>query len=65
LDHQWLKIKGLELYWYGKEVRLGRKVGHLNFCSNDNSVLQNALQELNLPQPYPQAIAWIVENLPK
>lgn len=65
LDHQWLKIKGLELYWYRKEVRPGRKVGHLNFCSNDNSILQNALKELNLPQPYPEAITWIAENLSK
>jgi len=65
LDHQWLKIKGLELHWYGKEVRPGRKVGHLNFCSNDNSVLKSALKELSLPEPYPEAINWMTENLPK
>ncbi|ETX10580.1 phosphoribosylaminoimidazole carboxylase [Marinomonas ushuaiensis DSM 15871] len=65
LDHEWLKIKGLELHWYGKEVRPGRKVGHLNFCSNDKNLLQSALKELNLPEPYSEAINWMTENLPK
>ncbi|MBJ7536938.1 5-(carboxyamino)imidazole ribonucleotide synthase [Marinomonas transparens] len=65
LDYQWLKIKGLELYWYQKEVRTGRKVGHLNFCSADLAALKSALAELTLPAPYPEAIAWLNENLPK
>jgi 5-(carboxyamino)imidazole ribonucleotide synthase len=65
LNHHWLKTKGLELYWYKKEVRPGRKVGHLNFCSNDLTVLQSALTSLDLPQPYPEAIAWLAENLPE
>lgn len=65
LDYQWLSIKGLELYWYKKEVRPGRKVGHLNFCSGEIDVLQNALAEITLPQPYPEALAWLTKNLPK
>ncbi|ETI58256.1 5-(carboxyamino)imidazole ribonucleotide synthase [Marinomonas profundimaris] len=65
LDYQWLSIKGLELYWYKKEVRPGRKVGHLNFCSGEIDVLQNALTEITLPQPYPEALAWLAKNLPK
>ncbi|NLQ18773.1 5-(carboxyamino)imidazole ribonucleotide synthase [Marinomonas sp. M1K-6] len=64
LNYQWLTIKGLELYWYKKDVRPGRKVGHLNFCANDHSVLQNALSELNLPAPYPEALTWLAKNLP-
>lgn len=65
LNYDWLNIKSLELYWYKKEVRPGRKVGHLNFCSNDLNVLRGALTELNLPSPYPEAISWLEDNLPK
>ncbi|GAB3489402.1 5-(carboxyamino)imidazole ribonucleotide synthase [Marinomonas epiphytica] len=65
LDYQWLNIKGLELYWYKKEVRPGRKVGHLNFCSASIGDLQQALSDLDMPAPYPQAINWLSDNLPK
>jgi 5-(carboxyamino)imidazole ribonucleotide synthase len=65
LDYEWLKIKSLELYWYKKEVRPGRKVGHLNFCSNDLNVLHDALTKLELPEPYPEALVWLNNNLPK
>jgi len=64
LDYNWLNLQGLELYWYKKEVRLGRKVGHLNFCSGNSSTLQKALEELNLPNPYPEALTWLKKNLP-
>jgi len=65
LNYDWLNIQGLELYWYKKEVRPGRKVGHLNFCSAKHSILMSALAELNLPQPYPEALEWLSQNLPK
>lgn len=65
VNYEWLNIKGLELYWYKKEVRPGRKVGHLNFCSGDLSELQTALSSLNLPTPYPEALTWLAKNLPK
>lgn len=65
LDYDWLNIKGLELYWYKKEVRPGRKVGHLNFCSGSHAVLQTALAQLDLPQPYPEALQWLSKNIPK
>ncbi|NVK74459.1 MAG: 5-(carboxyamino)imidazole ribonucleotide synthase [Oceanospirillaceae bacterium] len=64
LDYNWLNLQGLELYWYKKEVRPGRKVGHLNFCSGNSSTLQKALEELNLPNPYPEALTWLEKNLP-
>lgn len=63
VDYQWLNIKALELYWYKKEVRPGRKVGHLNFCSADISVLKQGLTELSLPAPYPDALEWLEKNL--
>lgn len=64
LDYQWLNIEGLELYWYQKEVRLGRKVGHLNFCSGKRAVLETALHTLDMPEPYPTALNWLKDNLP-
>lgn len=64
LDYNWLNIKSLELYWYQKEVRPGRKVGHLNFCTGNLGVLNSALDTLNMPAPYPEAISWLKENLP-
>ena len=66
VNYNWLAISGLELYWYKKEVRVGRKVGHLNFCSGDNTALIKALTELeDLPAPYDQALAWLTEHLSK
>jgi 5-(carboxyamino)imidazole ribonucleotide synthase len=65
LDYQWLNIQDLELYWYKKEVRPGRKVGHLNFCSGNLELLQTALAALKLPAPYPEALDWLAQNLPK
>ena len=65
VDYNWLSIPSLELYWYKKEVRVGRKVGHLNFCSGDNDVLSQALLELKtLPAPYDQALSWLSQQLP-
>lgn len=64
LDYQWLSIKSLELYWYKKEVRPGRKVGHLNFCTGNLEVLDTALNALSMPAPYPEAIEWLKANLP-
>tara|TARA_R110001606_G_scaffold226891_1_gene374973 strand:- start:13 stop:1080 length:1068 start_codon:yes stop_codon:yes gene_type:complete len=65
LNYDWLNLQGLELYWYKKEVRPGRKVGHLNFCSGSHSVLESALTKLDLPEPYPEALQWLAKNLPK
>ena len=67
VNYQWLAIPSLELYWYQKEVRPGRKVGHLNFCSGELTTLNSALSQLDqqLPAPYPQAIAWLKDNLPQ
>jgi len=64
LDYQWLSIPSLELYWYQKDVRPGRKVGHLNFCTGNLTVLNTSLDRLNMPAPYPQAIEWLKANLP-
>ncbi len=49
VDYDWLSVSGLELYWYKKEVRVGRKVGHINMCANEHTSFINALESLESP----------------
>lgn len=60
----WLAIPGAEQVWYGKEVRPGRKVGHIN-CSGDASHLKNTLDSLqpHLPDHYADVITWLTTQL--
>lgn len=62
----WLSHPLAQLHWYGKIVRPGRKVGHLNFSHDDRSLLQQAvasLQPLLLEAPYPKSLRWAQEQL--
>ena len=63
----WLSQPLVRPHWYEKEVRPGRKVGHLNL--NDVSIddLQAALHKLVplLPEDYASGIAWAVTHLKK
>ena len=43
---QWLALPGTRVHWYGKEVRPGRKLGHLNVRAADHSSLEARLDEL-------------------
>ncbi len=65
-DDRWLAIPEVELYWYGKEVRAGRKVGHINLCAVDSASLRRALHQLAplLPESYRETLAWAADNLP-
>lgn len=65
-DDRWLAIPEVELYWYGKDVRPGRKVGHLNLCAASPARLGEALDQLRplLPAPYGQVLDWTLRNLP-
>ncbi|TBR44280.1 5-(carboxyamino)imidazole ribonucleotide synthase [Marinomonas agarivorans] len=66
VNYDWLAISGLELYWYKKEVRVGRKVGHINMCAENYGQFINAIESLSaLPEPYPQALNWLKANLPQ
>lgn len=66
-DDRWIAVPGAQLYWYGKEVRDGRKVGHINLTMNDQPKLASSLAELKayFPEPYPQVFAWVANNLPQ
>lgn len=61
----WLQQPLVHLHWYDKEVRPGRKVGHLNLTDSDQASLAAALNALVplLPEEYASGIAWAVEKL--
>ncbi|MEG3128613.1 5-(carboxyamino)imidazole ribonucleotide synthase [Pantoea cypripedii] len=61
----WLHQPLVHLHWYEKEVRPGRKVGHLNLTDSDQTRLAAALNALVplLPPEYASGIAWAVEKL--
>ncbi|KTS36304.1 5-(carboxyamino)imidazole ribonucleotide synthase [Pantoea dispersa] len=65
LNIDWLQQPLVHLHWYDKEVRAGRKVGHLNLTDSDPARLTatlNALVPL-LPDAYASGIAWAVAKL--
>ncbi|WP_062267118.1 5-(carboxyamino)imidazole ribonucleotide synthase [Endozoicomonas arenosclerae] len=41
-----MAMEGCHIHWYGKEKRPGRKMGHINVCSDDQQGLQSKLCEL-------------------
>lgn len=61
----WLTLPLVHLHWYEKEVRPGRKVGHLNLTDSDIPQLCAALGALApmLPPEYASGIAWAQEKL--
>ena len=62
---QWLSLPLVNLHWYEKEVRPGRKVGHLNLNDASASLLKDNLTALipMLPQEYASVIEWAIEKL--
>lgn len=62
---QWLNTAFAQVHWYGKEVRPGRKVGHINLTHTDKQVLIAQLEKLRkeLPQDYHSGLTWAVEKL--
>ncbi|EOV8839737.1 5-(carboxyamino)imidazole ribonucleotide synthase [Cronobacter dublinensis] len=60
LNYDWLKLPLVHLHWYDKEVREGRKVGHLNLSDNDPALIDATLEALAplLPPEYASGIAW-------
>lgn len=65
LELAWLNQPLVHLHWYEKEVRPGRKVGHLNLSDISQPALQAALNALllQLPQEYTSGITWAVNKL--
>ncbi|WP_274864983.1 5-(carboxyamino)imidazole ribonucleotide synthase [Serratia marcescens] len=65
VNEQWLSLPLVHLHWYEKEVRPGRKVGHLNLNDPSAAYLRQALQALAplLPGEYQSGLAWAQQKL--
>lgn len=62
----WRALPCARTYWYGKEVRAGRKVGHINIVATDIAQVRETLVSLGkqLPQHcYAEAIDWSLNAL--
>lgn len=61
----WLSVPLVQLHWYGKSVREGRKLGHLNLAHPEPFELQAALGSLStlLPAEYVSGIRWAQQTL--
>ena len=65
VSEAWLSLPLVNLHWYEKEVRPGRKVGHLNLNDASASRLKDNLNALipMLPAEYASDIEWAIEKL--
>lgn len=65
LNDQWLTLPLVHLHWYDKEVRPGRKVGHLNLNHRSPDGLIDTLKALTplLPPEYASGLAWAQQRL--
>lgn len=61
----WLALPYSQLHWYGKEVRPGRKLGHINIAHQQPEQLSQILSELAplLPEDYQSGLAWAQQQL--
>jgi 5-(carboxyamino)imidazole ribonucleotide synthase len=65
---EWRNLPCARVYWYNKDVRPGRKVGHINLVSNNITELRETLILLSdlLPEKYyAEAIEWSLKRLSK
>ena len=62
---KWLNTPFSQVHWYGKEVRAGRKVGHINLSHPDKNMIIRQLEKLRgeLPEDYQSGLNWAVEKL--
>lgn len=65
-DPRWLSLPNAELYWYNKEVRQGRKVGHLNLSVPNQTVLNTSITALQtwMPTQYQAPLRGYWPSLP-
>jgi 5-(carboxyamino)imidazole ribonucleotide synthase len=65
-DAHWLSLPNARVYWYGKEVRSGRKVGHINITGmslDDLIVTLNRLKKMLPESYYSEAMGWCLKAL--
>lgn len=61
----WLATEFSQVHWYGKEVRSGRKLGHINLTHPDKQQLIRSLEKLrqDLPEDYQSGLNWAISKL--
>lgn len=61
----WYAVPGSEVWWYGKSVRPGRKLGHINVCLPKTSELQKAVQDFRplLTDDYQSVLDWLENEI--
>ena len=64
-NNVWLNVPFSQLHWYGKEVRAGRKVGHINLTHPSNTQLIALLEKLrpHLTEDFQSGLNWAIEKL--
>ena len=64
-NNQWLNLPFSQLHWYGKEVRAGRKVGHINLTHPNKSRLIELLEQLrpSLTEDFHSGLDWAINKL--
>ena len=63
-NDQWLTVPGSHLTWYNKEVRPGRKLGHVNLVSDTPEHLRDTTAQLLtlMPANYQAVLDWFVDH---
>ncbi|MCK3656968.1 5-(carboxyamino)imidazole ribonucleotide synthase [Pasteurellaceae bacterium Macca] len=63
--NEWLNLPFSQLHWYGKEVRAGRKLGHINISHPDIQVITEILNSLkpHLSDDFHSGLTWAIEKL--
>ena len=64
-NNTWLDVSGTEVYWYGKQVRPMRKLGHINLSLSAVDKTKQSLEKLKplLDDYYDEAIDWCISQL--
>lgn len=64
-NNSWLEVPFSQLHWYGKEVRAGRKVGHINLCHPEQAQLIQLLEQLrpHLTDDFHSGLDWAINKL--
>ncbi|MFK7863326.1 MAG: ATP-grasp domain-containing protein [Pseudohongiellaceae bacterium] len=63
LASEWFSVEGARIHWYDKEVRPGRKLGHINFHHQDPAKLVSCLEQSPLSGWYSKHSAQVKERL--
>lgn len=65
LDYAWINDSLVNLHWYDKVPREGRKLGHLNISHHNKTLISEVLYKLkmSLPNEYEAGLNWLEQHL--